>query len=305
MNTNIDVKKNTDGHDNNIKIDDELKEFILDETKKKKEILVLSGGGIKGIATIGALIALDEVNFLSDVHTFVGTSVGSIICALYSIGYSGYEMYTVIKLLNFSKLRSIQLFDLFNIWGLDDGRKIIKTIEELFENKNISKDITFRELYEKTKKKLIITTVCINDKKTVHLSYETTPDLRVILGIRMSVAVPIFLSPVTYENKKYVDGGLICNYPVSLFSNELDKVIGINLGHHTENDNVDNIENYMFALIECMTDTISKNNSDVNKCTINVPIDINLLNFDINKNEKKKMFYSGYHRAKEFIKKNI
>lgn len=299
----MNMKKNKDDNTNN-KIDEELKEFIISDTKKKKEILILSGGGIKGIATIGAIMALDEVNFLSDIHTYVGTSVGSLICTLCNIGYNGYEMYSIIKLLNFSKLKSLKIFNLLNIWGLDDGHKIIKTIEELFENKNINKDITFKELYEKTKKKLIITTVCINDRKIVYLSHENTPNLKVIVGIRMSIAVPFFLAPVIYENKKYVDGGVMCNYPISLFNNELDKTIGINLEHYINDNNVENLENYMFAIIDCISNTINKND-DINKCTINIPLNINLLNFDINKKEKKKIFLCGYHKAKKFIINNI
>ncbi len=56
--------------------------------------LVLSGGGAKGLAHIGLLKVLDEEKI--PVDYVVGTSIGSIIGALYSMGYSGEEIEKII-----------------------------------------------------------------------------------------------------------------------------------------------------------------------------------------------------------------
>jgi len=53
--------------------------------------LVLSGGGIRGAAHIGAIKALEENNIKADIVT--GTSAGSMVAALYSMGYTAAEMY--------------------------------------------------------------------------------------------------------------------------------------------------------------------------------------------------------------------
>ena len=56
--------------------------------------LVLSGGGAKGIAHIGAIKALEENNIPIDYVT--GTSMGAIVGALYACGYTPEEMMELI-----------------------------------------------------------------------------------------------------------------------------------------------------------------------------------------------------------------
>ena len=60
------------------------------DKQRKKVGLVLSGGGAKGMAHIGILKKLEEINLYPDYIT--GTSMGSIIGALYSIGYTIEEL---------------------------------------------------------------------------------------------------------------------------------------------------------------------------------------------------------------------
>ena len=58
--------------------------------------LALSGGGIRGAAHVGAIKALEENGIKID--AVAGTSAGSIVTALYAMGYTTYEMY---KLFNY------------------------------------------------------------------------------------------------------------------------------------------------------------------------------------------------------------
>ena len=62
---------------------------------RKKVGLVLSGGGAKGIAHIGALKIIEEVGIPIDY--VVGTSMGSIIGGLYAIGYTPEQMDSVVR----------------------------------------------------------------------------------------------------------------------------------------------------------------------------------------------------------------
>src|SRR5690606_39440509 len=64
--------------------------------------LVLSGGGAKGLAHIGALKMLDSAGVKVDY--IGGTSMGAIIGALYASGYSGNELDSIFKSMNFNGL---------------------------------------------------------------------------------------------------------------------------------------------------------------------------------------------------------
>lgn len=57
--------------------------------------LVLSGGGILGIAHIGMLKALDEHGLLDEIEVAVGTSAGAIMAAMFALGYTPDDMWKV------------------------------------------------------------------------------------------------------------------------------------------------------------------------------------------------------------------
>jgi predicted acylesterase/phospholipase RssA len=82
-----------------------------------KTTVVLSGGGIKGIAHIGALKALEEKQILKNIKVFAGTSIGGMIAALYIIGYTPDEMYNFIELFNIKKMRLLDPKGFFNKFG--------------------------------------------------------------------------------------------------------------------------------------------------------------------------------------------
>ncbi len=65
------------------------------QSKRPKVGLVLSGGGAKGVAHIGILKAMEEAGLTPDYIT--GTSMGSIIGGLYSIGYTADELTEIVN----------------------------------------------------------------------------------------------------------------------------------------------------------------------------------------------------------------
>ena len=69
--------------------------------------LVLSGGGAKGLAHIGVLKVIDSLGIRVDY--IAGTSMGAIIGSLYAAGYSGKELDSIFKTLDFSILINDEL----------------------------------------------------------------------------------------------------------------------------------------------------------------------------------------------------
>ena len=89
-------------------------------------------------------------------------------------------------------------------FGFDNGNRFTFILEKMFNAKGISPKVTFEELYEITKIKLIITTVCMNTKQVYYLSHLSFPKLPVILGLRMTASVPFWFTPVRYDNKLFM-----------------------------------------------------------------------------------------------------
>jgi predicted acylesterase/phospholipase RssA len=269
-----------------------------------KEILVLSGGSLKGIAHIGVLKALEEKNILKNIKTFAGTSVGGIVSVLYLIGYTPTEMKEIILSLNFYLMRDINIDILLNKYGVDNGKKINIVLEELLKAKNIDPNITFLELYEKTKIELIMSAVCVNDRRIIYISYKTFPNMKVIVGTRMTSCIPFWFVPIEHDGKFYIDGAVMNNYPINIFKKERKKVIGVYL-NESKNliENINNIETYLFGTMECIFEGV--NNiliEDYKKQTINLMLPkIGMFELNMEIKDKMLIYNFGYEQAIKFI----
>ena len=74
---------------------------------RKKVAVVLSGGGAKGMAHIGALRVIEKVGIPIDIIT--GTSMGSIVGGLYAIGYDAHRLDSMVRVQDWSFLLTDKL----------------------------------------------------------------------------------------------------------------------------------------------------------------------------------------------------
>jgi NTE family protein len=187
--------------------------------------LTLSGGGAKGLAHIGILKAIDSAGLKIDYIT--GTSMGSIIGALYAVGYSADTIEKLSKkidwdllLSNQSSLRSIIMeekseynkYDIelpwVNNWfrlptGVLEGQELWLKFAELFNPVYKIKDFS----------KFSIPFKCVaTDISTGEPVLMDSGEI--ISAVRASMAIPSIFTAVEYNGKKLVDGGIVSNFPV-------------------------------------------------------------------------------------------
>ena len=110
--------------------------------------IALSGGGIRGAVHIGVLKAFEENNIKIDV--IGGTSSGSLVAALYAMGYTPVHIYelfkrygkTITNMGTTSILNGVGNYIVnkkFNIAGINDGKAIEELYNEFANRKNIYK----------------------------------------------------------------------------------------------------------------------------------------------------------------------
>ncbi len=275
---------------------------------KRKNILIISGGGLKGLAALGCLKYLNENEIVYKPDVLCGTSVGSIICFLLNIGYSPVNIYDVLESLDFSEFFKYDIDDLFDdvCFGLHTTDNVIMVINTFLKGKKINKNITFQELYELTKTKLIITGTCINDATIHYFSVDNCPKMEILKAIRISISMPIFCKPYKYNDKIWIDGGCINNYPIDLFKDKLNDVIGILLDDTYDFvENFDELDTYILGIFKCILRGVSVSKYEsYKKNTIKIICKTNIdTNYDINVNLKKQLFNDGYNTAKLFYEK--
>ncbi len=69
-------------------------------------------------------------------------------------------------------------------------------------------------------KDIVITGSNLTEKKLEFFSADTTPDMEIAMATRISMSLPVFFKPVTYNDKVYVDGGALNNFPMDIFDKE-------------------------------------------------------------------------------------
>jgi predicted acylesterase/phospholipase RssA len=259
---------------------------------KIKNIVVLSGGGINGFAILGALQKLIELKIIVSPDIFCGTSVGSIISLLLNIGYTPLNIFNLLLVLDFSKLIENKIDNILEetCFGLYSPDPIIDILKLFMTKKNIDPEITFVELFKLTSAKLFITGTCINDINLYYFSVDHSPNMKIIDAVRISISIPIFFKPYYYDNKYWIDGACINNYPIDLFQDKLDDVVGINLNDNFYNENFDDIQTYIISVIKSILKGQHYYKNNIFKdSTINIICPSNTCNNWEIKNDVKKM----------------
>lgn len=179
--------------------------------------IVFGGGAEKGITYIGALQFLEEKNIIKDIECYYGTSIGSVIATLISIGYSSNELQyciTKLKLGELLPIENLDLQNLFEFYGFIEPVKLFRLITLLMEKKTTKTNLTFKQHYEFCKKKLYITGSCLTNFKCYYFNKDDNPDMLIIDAIKISTSIPFVFRPVYYNDMYYVDGSLYDNYPI-------------------------------------------------------------------------------------------
>lgn len=170
--------------------------------------LVLSGGGIRGMAHIGLLKAMNERGL--EAHEIAGASVGALIGALYANGISTDDM------LNFFKQTPLFQYSFFAL-----GKPgLINTIKY----KNVFKKHFSENSFESLSKPLyVVATDLINGTEKMFNQGE------LILPLLGSAALTPVFSPVEIDGVLYADGGIMNNFPKEYLEERCDFIIGSNV----------------------------------------------------------------------------
>lgn len=280
------------------------------DKKTEYDTLVLSGGGVKGYILLGAIQSALDLKMISDVKTYVGTSIGSVISYLLAIGYSPVELMVALHIGNWmEKLSYFDLVSMTNGNGASSFTPIQECLEKLTIDK-IGKFITLGKLKEEFGKTLICTTYNMTTCKMEYLSPDTHHELPCLTALRMSANIPLVFDRFKYTDCFYVDGGIGDNFPIITGEEHGEKVLGFNMKADVKSlqDNPDDgIISYFFRLLQVPVKqaTEYRLSTSTEKSTIIHLFSGNLkspLEFSLASQQRLEMFSEGYQQTKEFFK---
>jgi len=190
--------------------------------------VALSGGGLKGLANIGELKALEELGLKIDYLS--GTSSGSIFATFYAMGYSVDEIKKR-TLENYKILTKIEKKPIFKagytyltsgvakISGLTDGENIENLVKNISKDKNITNMNEIKIPYAIATVDTISTKECIFLSKKFDLKDDDIDyiyDAPIAKATRASMSFPGVYTPCEYGKYNFIDGGTKDNLPVKI-----------------------------------------------------------------------------------------
>lgn len=268
------------------------------------DTVVLSGEGVKGILTLGALEYANSKSLLN-LRNFVGTSSGSIISFLMAIGYTPIEIITHLCTSESMSKISISggLSNVLHGGGLVSFAPIHEQLEKLCISK-LKYLPTLGDLKTKHGKTLTVSTYNLTKETVEYLGPDSHPTLPCLTAIRMSSNLPFFFDVFQYNGCSYIDGGVADNFPITVGDMLGRKVLGVLLDKDTAKE-VDSIirmfYNVLFIPIEQATKYRISQVSD-NKCKIvklKCPSQLSLIRFDLETPALLDLFSFGYTQMKE------
>ena len=203
--------------------------------------LVLSGGGAKGLAHIGVLKTLDSLGIRVD--QIGGTSMGAVIGSLYASGYSGAQLDSIFRSINFEDLindnvpRAAKTF-----YEKEQAEKYAVTLPFDDFKINLPSAISKGQNVFNLLSKLTIIHSDISDFNSLPIPFfcmatDVESGQSIILdkgnlaqAVRASGALPSLFQPVYINDKMLIDGGVKNNYPIEeLKAKGVDVIIGVDV----------------------------------------------------------------------------
>lgn len=320
--------------------------------------LVLEGGGVRGLAYAGAFSELEKIGVLGQVERVAGSSAGAIAGLMLCIGYNAKEIDSIMRNLPVEefndgrggivgKYRRVR-----KKYGLYEGKKFERWLNQLIKSKTGLEELSFATLHELTlRNNLYKDFYCTGTNLTKqHLdifSYENTPDMLVAVAVRISSSVPLYFEPIILDDRYqkinnqdtisfrnyYIDGGMLANYPISIFDTCKDSgnplfcegvrfnryTLGIKLERPAQIDslrnnsinippfNISSFKDYIYAFNNLLIETMNRRYPNLeNERQRTIYVSYGAIKSRVRKmkpGEKELLFNNGVNAVREFLSK--
>jgi len=201
----------------------------------------MEGGGIRGLAYSGAIEELEQKGILKNINQVAGSSAGAIAGLMVSLGYTSKEIDSILQSLKIQEFNDGKFFfgkikRVKKEFGIFKGDEFQKWFGELIGYKTGNPVMTFKQLHllhlsNNNFKDFYCTGTNITQQRLDIFSWKTRPDMKLSTAVHISSCIPFYFKPVPVDSvgnevslkdslasyDLYVDGGMLCNYPISIF----------------------------------------------------------------------------------------
>lgn len=286
---------------------------------------VFEGGGMRGIAIVGAINCMENEGYKFD--RIAGSSAGAVIAAFIAAGYSSKEIRKMLTEINFLKFMDKDHLQRLPLLGkplgiikkqsMYSGDYLESFMDNLLQHKGISK---FKDVFVNGEYKLKIVASDITNKKSLIIpddlcNYGIDPmEFSIAKAVRMSSSIPFYFKPVQLNTPTgicyIVDGSVTCNFPLTIFdvaSNPRWPTIGFRFELEATDKNKPEKHDplsFLFAIAETMSPKTTPeylSEENIARSIIIPPCRIQATDFNLTKEKGILLYKTGYKQAKAFL----
>lgn len=279
--------------------------------------IAFQGGGVRGIAYAGAIQVLEDNNLLKDIDHVAGTSAGAIPSVLLACNYTAKEIYNIVFNLDFKNFKDSWWGPrILDTYGLYKGEFFLNWLEKLISDKLGINKATFKDLKDHNRDLSLIATN-LNFRGIQIFSKERTPNVIISEAARASMSIPLYFKAFSFSqgipaNYIFVDGGVLWNFPFTLWdaNNDNSETIGIGLKDLNGVNKVYQVEygeilNFALSVIETLTESQSEildASPDEQERIITIDsLGYSSTNFNLTNQDKTNLYESGVKYTKLFL----
>ena len=243
--------------------------------------VALSGGGARGFAHAGALLAIEEAGLKPDV--IAGVSAGSIVAVLYASGKQPIEVATTFAGCHFRDFTELS----FGKAGFFKIDKFVRFILKALGGATRLEDLKIPTYVGATD---------LDHARPVAFDHgEIGP------RIMASCSIPIIFRPVKIDGINYVDGGVLRNHPAWILRDKCDTLIGVNVSPISNQKEFNSIFEVAMRTYNLMAKANQAEDMAICDVSVSMPQIAEYAVFDLK--HIKNLFVNGYISTRAALKK--
>lgn len=274
--------------------------------------IVLSGGGIRALAHLGALEILESKGLLKVVKEYVGVSAGAFVGFSLVIGYTLQELKMLCSVFDFSVLRNLDpeaALEFPTSFGFDNGENLLKLLQSLLRIKKLSPSLTFGEWKANHPDGPFLRCFATDLFTTSprEFSAEKTPTVSFLDALRASMSLPAYFTPVKdpITGNLLVDGGILHNFPLAFLPlSERNQSLGISFSYdHTNVSEIPDLLTFFSQIFACyyIPRTYALHQRHPDRCIVVPCGHVPAWNFEATQEEREGIMNLGRKAADEFL----
>ncbi|HSC52729.1 MAG TPA: patatin-like phospholipase family protein [Phnomibacter sp.] len=291
--------------------------------------LAIKGGGVRGVAYVGAIRELDKANLLAPIERVAGTSAGALMACMICAGYTVDEIEKLMLSIQFRRFHNgWNPLRILSGYGLFSGSYIVDFTKQLLANspKKLQPGATFMDMRNAGCKDLYAFACNVSMHTVTEFSADSTPNAPVAEAIRASMSIPFYFKAWRFEGEQsskhiYIDGGVVYNYPLSFFDKERFNQMptvnfeSIGLYLYTQNENRKDTLNFHMplyftrqvfeALMVTQDYIIEEDREQMQRSVMINDLGIAATDFNISPEQCSQLMESGATATRQYIQQEL